>query len=317
VTAFAPCERVVIGSLDDQHVDRVVRRLPARSTVVVDAESLPRVLVHVDDEQTVAKDLTGHPVTIGSSTDESRGWIRRLSPGTWDHGAVIGSRRAAELAAQLACLSLILRDPTIEWLTPVDTQLSSENKMLQARAARAAQISSPIAIIGGSPEYLELRLGSHAVVKPLGPGNYEEGGTQHVVYTQLVATNSLTRLDTLNPSFLTQELVHTERHLRIVTVANRTWGAVLPASGLPLDWRRSDAAHSSFVPYDLTAGEVDGAQRIAQQLGVRYSAQDWLYTVDGEVTFIDLNPGGQWLFLPAEIAEQITAELAKWLGAFE
>lgn len=314
MTAFAPCERIVVGSLDDQHVDRVVSCLPARSTVVVDAENLPDVLVHIDDEQTVAKDLTGHLVSIGS-TDGVRGWIRRLSPSHWDHGAVIGSKRAAELAAQLTCLSLILRDPTIEWLTPVDTQLSSENKMLQARAARTAQIPSPTAIIGGSPEYLESRLGSHAVVKPLGPGNYEDAGTQHVVYTQVVATNSLTRLNTLSPAFLTQKLVHAERHLRIVTVAERTWGAALPAAGRPLDWRRSDAAHSSFVPHDLTAGEVDGAQRIAQQLGVRYSAQDWLYTADGEATFIDLNPGGQWLFLPADIAEQITMALAKWLGA--
>lgn len=314
MTAFAPCERVVVGSLDDQHVDRVVRRLPAQSTVVVDAQTLPDVLVHIDDELTVAKDLTGSPVSIGS-TNQVRGWIRRLSPAAWDHGAVIGSRRAAELAAQLACLSLILRDPMIEWLTPIDTQLSSENKMLQARAARAAQIPSPTAIIGGSPEYLEFRLGPQAVVKPLGPGNYEEAGTQHVVYTQAVTTNSLSRLCTLNPPFLTQKLVQAERHLRIVTVAERTWGAALPANGLPLDWRSSDAGHSSFVPYDLTRGEVDSAQRIARQLGVRYSAQDWLYTVDGEATFIDLNPGGQWLFLPAKVAEEITVELAEWLGA--
>lgn len=316
MTAFAPCERVVVGSLHDQHVDRVVRHLPARSTVVVDAETLPDVLVHVDDEQTVAKDLTGSPVSIGS-TGRVRGWIRRLSPPHWDHGAVIGSRRAAELAAQLTCLGLILRDPMIEWLTTVDTQLSSENKMVQARAARAADIPSPTAIIGGSPEYLESRLGSQAIVKPLGPGNYEEAGAQHVVYTQAVTINSLTCLDTLNPPFLTQTLVRAERHLRIVTVAQRTWGAALPAHGLPLDWRSSDAGHASFVAHDLTPGEIDGAQRIARQLGVRYSAQDWLYTVDGEATFIDLNPGGQWLFLPTEIADQITLELAMWLRACE
>lgn len=316
MTAFASCERVVIGSLDDPHVDRVIRRLPPRSTVVIDAESLPDVLVHIDDGQTVAKDLTGCPVSIGTA-DGVRGCIRRLSPSSWDQGAVIGSRRAAELAAQLACLSLILRDPTVEWLTPVDTQLSSENKMLQARAARAAQIPSPTAIIGGTAKYLRSRLGPQAVVKPLGPGNYEEDGTQHVVYTQVVATSSLTKLHTLDPAFLTQKHVRAETHLRIVTVAEQTWGAVLPARGLPLDWRKSDAAHSSFVSHDLTTGEVDGAQRIAQQLGVRFSAQDWLCTDDGATTFIDLNPGGQWLFLPTEIAEQITIELAKWLGAFE
>lgn len=314
MNAFAPCERVVIGSRNDQHVDQVVRRLTARATVVVDAETLPDVLIHIDEEQTVAKDLTGLPVSIGA-TAGVRGWIRRLSPPSWDHGAVIGSRRAAELAAQLACLGLILRDPMIDWLTPVDAQLSSENKMVQARAARAAKIASPRAIVGGCAEFLESRLGPVVVVKPLGPGNYEEDGRQHVVYTQAVATNSLTRLGTLDPPFVTQKLIQADRHLRIVTLADRTWGAALPAEGLPVDWRRSDAAHSSFVAHELTAAEVDGAQRIAQQLGVRYSAQDWLCTADGEATFIDLNPAGQWLFLPAEIAEQITDEIANWLEA--
>lgn len=313
MTSFASCERVVVGSLEDPHVDVVLRRLPARSTVVIDAESLPDVLVYADDEHTVAKDLTGSPVSIGS-THGVRGWVRRLSPSPWDHGAVIGSRRAAELAAQLAALSLILRDPTIEWLTPIDTQLSSENKMLQARAARAAQIPSPTAIIGGSSEYLQARLGPDAVVKPLGPGNFDEAGTQHVVYAQVVATQSLSRINTLNPAFLSQQLIQADRHLRIVTVGDHTWGAALPAGGLPLDWRRSEAAHASFTPIVLTPTQIAGAQRIAQQLGVRYSAQDWLHTDADGATFIDLNPGGQWLFLPTEIAEQITTELAKWLG---
>ncbi|MDV8021587.1 hypothetical protein [Rhodococcus sp. IEGM 1330] len=314
MTAFAPCERVIVGSLGDRHVDQVVRHLPARSTVVIDAGSIPDVLIYIDDEHTVAKDLTGSAVSIGPP-NRTRGWIRRLAEPSWDNGAVIGSRRAAELATQLASLSIILRDPMIEWLTPIDTQLSSENKMLQARDARALQIPSPEAIIGGSPEYIRSRIGEQAVVKPLGPGNYEHAGEQHIVYAQAVPVESLTALDTLNPTFLSQRLIRADRHLRIVTVADRTWGAALLASGLPLDWRMNAAAHSSFAPHDLTIGEINSAQRIAQKMGVRYSAQDWIQTNDGKAAFIDLNPGGQWLFLPRTIAGQITAELAKWLGS--
>jgi hypothetical protein len=29
--------------------------------------------------------------------------------------------------------------------------------------------------------------------------------------------------------------------------------------------------------------------------------------------FIDLNPGGQWLFLPTDIAAEVTGALASWL----
>jgi hypothetical protein len=44
-----------------------------------------------------------------------------------------------------------------------------------------------------------------------------------------------------------------------------------------------------------------------------YSSQDWVIAPTGAALFLDLNPAGQWLFLPADVAEAATTAIARWL----
>jgi hypothetical protein len=54
--------------------------------------------------------------------------------------------------------------------------------------------------------------------------------------------------------------------------------------------------------------------RLAQSARVGYSSQDWIVE-GGEAYFIDLNPAGQWLFLPEPVASEVSGEIAAWLTA--
>ena len=80
---------------------------------------------------------------------------------------------------------------------------------------------------------------------------------------------------------------------------------------MPVDWRHSDEAHSSFVVAS-EPGVARDALRIAGALHAGFSSQDWIDTGEGAV-FLDLNPAGQWLFLPQEVSEPATEALASWL----
>ncbi|HVE45526.1 MAG TPA: hypothetical protein VNA57_02100 [Acidimicrobiales bacterium] len=53
---------------------------------------------------------------------------------------------------------------------------------------------------------------------------------------------------------------------------------------------------------------------MAGALGVGYSSQDWVVDRSGQPWFLDLNPGGQWLFLPEPAASAVTASVAAWLA---
>jgi hypothetical protein len=52
---------------------------------------------------------------------------------------------------------------------------------------------------------------------------------------------------------------------------------------------------------------------LAVSLGLGFSSQDWVETADG-YWFLDLNPSGQWLFLPELVAHPVTSAVAAWLG---
>ena len=84
------------------------------------------------------------------------------------------------------------------------------------------------------------------------------------------------------------------------------------AADLPLDWRADEGAHSSFRPGSYPA-IGDRAVALAARLGVGYSSQDWIIDSAGNSTFLDLNPAGQWLFLPEQTACAVTGAIAGWL----
>lgn len=201
----------------------------------------------------------------------------------------------------------------IEWLSPLDRLNLAENKALQNLVARSVGIRTPATAIVSDSSRIPTALGDPVVVKPLGPGAFrDDDDVMHVVHANLLPRSSET-LDALaGAPFLIQQRLVAQEHLRIVTVRDQAWCCSLSAEGLPLDWRREDEAHDGFRPADGYDDVLVQALRIATELGVGYSSQDWIVTKDA-VWFIDLNPGGQWLFLPDPVADDVTRAIATWL----
>ncbi|WP_147339729.1 hypothetical protein [Actinomadura spongiicola] len=259
-------------------------------------------------------DISGATVTLGADQMAARGWIRRLAPAGWDSGVPLGSHGAARLSSRLALLAAILREPSLIWLTQVDPLFASENKVVQYRTALAAGIRIPATAVSSSSGDLAAKLGDSFVLKPLGPGHFQKpDGSSQVLYVKAVRAAELAGTDLLDAPFLAQQVVAADIHLRVVTVGRRAWTAELDAVGLPIDWREHKSAHHSFAATDRWPQVENAAARLAAALGVGYSSQDWLIDEDGPV-FVDLNPGGQWLFLPKPIATSVARSLADWLA---
>lgn len=127
-----------------------------------------------------------------------------------------------------------------------------------------------------------------------------------------------TRLSALNSApFIIQERIPAAKHLRVVTVGDRSWAAMLDVdSTAPADWRRRSLNHSAFAEaLDGSSIATTGALTIASDLGLGYSSQDWVQTPDGEVLLLDVNPSGQWLFLPEQMGISVADALADLLAA--
>jgi hypothetical protein len=296
---------LIVGSHDDEHVQAVLAATLAADTVVLDAPAL---------EQTPYL-LDGTTLTFGERRLDLRrthGWIRRLATPGYRPATVAGSRDAAIRGAWIALTVGLAAHPAVDWLTPYRRLVAAENKLRQAAVAAALGIATPRTVVTADASTIPAALGDTVVVKPLGAGHFtHHDGEARVVYAQPLRRDD-PRLGALGGApFLVQEPVPARRHLRVVTLQDRAWSCALDAAGLPLDWRADEDAHHSFTPAHEPAVE-DAALALARRLGLGYSSQDWIDTGRGLV-FLDLNPAGQWLFLPEPVSGDVTEQLAAHL----
>lgn len=203
---------------------------------------------------------------------------------------------------------------TVSWLTALTHLWRAENKLVQMAAARRVGIAIPRTHVVSHREQLPAQLGNEVVIKPLGTAVFtNDAGEAQVVFANTVAVDD-PALDYLGTApFLIQERLDAAQHLRIVTVGAHAWICSLDAP-IELDWRRNDEAHQSFAATEDHPLVAHQAVELARELNVGYSSQDWIVTKTGVASFLDLNPAGQWLFLPTPVASAVTAALAMWLA---
>lgn len=291
---------IIVGDPADIHVQAVLEYLDNPPTVF-DAATFLTAPVTID---------SGGLQIAGNKVGHGRGWLRRLAPAGWSGTMNATDERAATFGAAMSALAAVARDARIDWLTPLDRLGGAENKPAQYTAAASAGVPVPAWIVTTDPDALPR--GGTWVSKPLGPGSFIDGdGNGRIVPTARVDLGDPDRIVAV--PFVLQELVEATRHARVVTVGQQTWSATMPARDVPLDWRLSPHAHQSFTATPVPEHIHHAAQTAARSNGVRYSAQDWICDANDDWWFIDLNPAGQWLFLPEPVAEPVTQAIAAFL----
>jgi hypothetical protein len=244
----------------------------------------------------------------------ARGWLRRLAPPDWQRGVLLESHEGVVKTAWLSLLVSITRTCGVQWLTELDALVNAENKLVQAVAAADLGIATPETIVTNDPTRLKEAFPEEFIIKPLGPSHYYEGDEALVVYST-VLRHDAPELATLDVApFLAQRRLEARRHLRVVTVQDHLWAASIVGADWPLDWREAAGAHSAFVPAEPPAEVAEGALALVELMGLGYSSQDWLLCDDG-CYVVDVNPAGQWLFLPEPIASSVSTAIADWLGS--
>ena len=293
---------LIVGDLTDPHVAAVVDELTSPATVL-DAASLLHSPITLLDDQVI---VGGVPLAIGT------GWLRRLAPEGWAEAMSKPGVDAAARAAAMSALAAIARDERIRWLTPIEHLGAAENKPYQYRRARELGVPIPEWIVSTDPSAIPTS--GQWVSKPLGPGSFIDGdGKGWIVPTAQVDVTGDRDVIARVP-FILQRMIRATRHARVITVGSSVFSATLHADALPLDWRLSEAGHYGFEPTPVPEEVHSHAAAAARACGVGYSAQDWIRDELGRWWFVDLNPAGQWLFLPDDVSQAVTAAIANFLN---
>ncbi len=271
-----------------------------------DADSLAQVSYSFSPQELV---IDGEEIA-----GEGRAWLRRAAPNRWGSGDRVGSVADVSFRARVRLIASIARHGNREWVTDIDALQAAEDRVRQLAVASRLGIATPPTIVSSDPYEVQTALGGDAVIKPLVTGAFvDASGEPQAVHTAPLTADLLASGDFGAAPFIAQKRIEVRQHLRVVTAGRVVTTAALDACMWPLDWRVADEAHHSWRCHESPEVEVQ-AVRLAAELCAGFSSQDWLVPESGPPVFIDLNPAGQWMFLPREVADPITEHIVSFLS---
>jgi glutathione synthase/RimK-type ligase-like ATP-grasp enzyme len=137
------------------------------------------------------------------------------------------------------------------------------------------------------------------------------------IFTQRVDDDMLAQLDESLPCpIILQEEIGKKYDIRVTVVGNRVFSSAIDSQADPaarVDWRRTvdpDLPHYRHaLPFELT----QQCLVLMSQLGLVYGTLDFVLGNDGQYTFLEVNPNGEWLWLEDKLDYPISDAIADWL----
>lgn len=227
------------------------------------------------------------------------------------HDACISESRAF-----LSALYETLRDKF--WIDYPPNICRAEHKLDQLKRAQIAGLKSPRTLVTNDPlaaaSFLRKARNS-VVVKSLTPFVVKTGAFESAVFTTRVhkSRGSLKGLRYCPAIF--QEEIDKAYDLRVTIVGNKCFSARIhkvAGSADCIDWRaegRSYTISSSSLPKKVQQQTM----RLLKYYGLTFGAVDFAVSKQEEYLFLELNPAGDWTWLPADMKRQVAEALASRL----
>jgi hypothetical protein len=301
---------LLIAEPTDVHARVVARRLETRGVThaIVNAADFPqrlRISASYADGRFAVRMANGSPIV---NDEEIRGvWLRRfhahdISPAIADEAvAAFAYREARELfLGWTASVPNVINPRSEEW--------RAELKPFQLFAAQEVGLTIPRTLVSNDPAEIRAfvaSLGGEAIFKVLSATPFQ------FTATTIVEPRHLEMLDSVSlaPTIF-QERIHADRHLRVTVVDDRIFTAAIePVSDeAMLDWRLD--RDPRMEPFELPASVAAQILALRRRLGLRFGAIDMILDRDGEYVFLEINPGGQWLFVEIHTGLPISEAIA-------
>jgi hypothetical protein len=130
------------------------------------------------------------------------------------------------------------------------------------------------------------------------------------LYTLMVSEEHLAHDDALRlcPSIY-QEYVPGRRHIRALCCGTEVHAVAIESA--ELDWRRD--LDVPVEPFELDAVATGRLGRVLELMGLRMGVVDLKLDEDGELTWLELNPQGQFLFVEGLTGMDLTGAFAHFL----
>ncbi|MGK4908329.1 ATP-grasp ribosomal peptide maturase [Streptomyces albus] len=204
------------------------------------------------------------------------------------------------------------------WVNHPSRNAYAELKPVSLATAGRCGLFVPETIITNDPAearaFVEALPGKTAAYKAMGPGGpttYD--GNAHALWTTQVRAEEITDAVSLT-AHLFQQWVPKAYEVRVTAVGRRLFAAEIHAGSdaSRIDFR-TDYDSLTYRPCPVPEPVATGMHALLDALHLRYAACDFLVGQDdGRWYLVDVNPNGQWGFIP-ELRESLTHALADLL----
>lgn len=254
-------------------------------------------------------------------------WYRRYFAGGRLPQSLGDTRQAAIDESRRTLYGTIAATPCFQ-LDPLASVRSADHKELQLTLAGAFGLPVPKTLITNSPEavlrFVESLKGAPVISKMQHSFAIMRDGREHVVYTNDLRADDLDDLQGLQYSPMTfQEKLEKRLELRATVVGKRVFTAAIDSqknSKAATDWRRQGRELiNDWEPYTLPSAVERGLLKLTKRFGLNYAAADFVVTPKGKHVFLEINAGGEFMWLarkpglpiPQAIAEVLTTPSAR------
>ncbi|MEV7281025.1 ATP-grasp ribosomal peptide maturase [Streptomyces sp. NPDC093111] len=293
---------LVIAARDDLPTDRVVKALTDGGAEVfrMDTAAFPQELTlagRIDARRGWAGGLaTAHRAL--DLSDVSAVYYRAPNPFDFPAGLSGPERRFAAAQAR-AGLGGVITALDCRWVNHPSHMSRAEYKPLQLSTARTCGLAIPPTLITNSADAVRAfwgDVGGQLICKPVASPVFIEGDQLKTVYTRRVTEADLDDLHGIETTaHLFQAWVAKAYEVRLTVVGPRLLAAEVHAGSTAAhtDWR-SDYASLTYRPTTTPGDVAEGVRRFMDTVGLSYAALDFVVSPDGQWTFLEANPCGQW-----------------------
>ncbi len=190
------------------------------------------------------------------------------------------------------------------WVNPMRSTEIGERKLLQLTLASQLGLQIPMTMVTTDPREIidfSRSFESGVICKPISNGFVRNKGGDFAIYTRSLQDDELHLINSKNvfPT-LVQERVRKTSDARVTVIGSDMFAASIETAENALDWRtcRVGVTYSKIeVPTPIESG----IRRIMQKLDLLYGALDFGIGENGDWTFFEINPVGEWAWLEEQV----------------
>jgi glutathione synthase/RimK-type ligase-like ATP-grasp enzyme len=201
----------------------------------------------------------------------------------------------------------------VPWMNPPARDEVASRKALQLRVAGQLGLRTPRTLVTTDPDAARRFIAEQGVGRTI----FKTFSCTHAVWreTRLVRDEELTLLDQVRFSpVIFQEFIPASADLRVTIVGDRIFPAAIDSRGTDyeVDFRMS-LGQARTEPCELPREVEDRLFALMSRLGLVYGAIDLRRTPEGEHVFLEVNTGGEFLFIEDRTDQPIAQAVADWL----